>query len=128
MVQIAEINRLLDLYIHYIIAIRGKFLEKFGRGNPVGMWRQGLIDRIGFLDDNNKIEYSFHGAGCTVELENGEVVSFDFSEDGGFTFDLFKLNLFVSSVLPDKEEEVDKLFRKLTLYKVDDYWVVGEMD
>lgn len=73
------------------------FNSKFGTQNPIRKWRNGLIERTGYLDDEKQIEYSLHGAGCTVGFNNGEIISFDFSEDGGYDFDAFKFKIFIES-------------------------------
>lgn len=124
MVLITEIQSLLELYTNRINTIVDKFSIKFGQKNPAGLWRQGLIDRTGFLDD---AEFAFHGAGCVVEFENGEIVSFDFLEDDTFVFDLFKFEIFVSSKLPDQEENIEKIFQTIELLKTDGQWRVREI-
>jgi hypothetical protein len=121
MVQIEELQNLLDLYVSRINITLQLFIKKFKVKNPCELYWQGLINRIGFLDDEQKIQYSFHGSGCTVEFDNGDIISFDFSEDDSITFDLFKLEIFVSE-RTNASTELANLFQKMELYKEGERW------
>ncbi|PWV56683.1 hypothetical protein C7475_1011200 [Chitinophaga sp. S165] len=68
------------------------FYQKFGVRNPTSKWRDGLIARTGFLDKNNKIQYSLHGAGCTVWMEDEETIFIDFLEGEDYSFDSWKFS------------------------------------
>lgn len=125
MLQVKELNDLLEEYLIRIHLIMDRFETLFGRRNPAGLWRKGLIPRIGFLRDNHKDEFSFHGAGCTVEFETGELVSFDFMEDDTISFDLFKFELFVLSKKYN-EKEVSELFKRITLIRNGSTWMLIE--
>lgn len=92
------INKLLNEYEKNICSVVTLFNEKFNTSNPVKKWRNGEIQRIGFLDDKKLIEYSLHGAGCTVEFQDKCIVSFDFDVTDQYTFDLFKFKIFIESV------------------------------
>jgi hypothetical protein len=100
------------------------FKYKFGVKNPIEKWRQGLIKRTGYLDRNNEVQFSLHGAGCTVEFANGEIVTFDFTEDEKINIDLFKFKIFVLSYLSNNETEIDEYFESITLTKKNDMWEV----
>lgn len=89
---------LLEQFEDRIQKVIDGFVQKFGVRNPLGLWRNGFIDRIGFLDNQETIEYSLHGAGCTVEFSDGAIVSFDFGLKQEYTFDRFKFNVFLESI------------------------------
>jgi hypothetical protein len=121
MVQIDEIQILLDLYVSRINLTLQLFIKKFNVKNPCKLYWQGLVNRKGFLDVEKKIEYSLHGSGCTVEFDNGDIISFDFLEDDSTTFDLFKLETFVSERIT-ASNELANLFQKIELYKEGEKW------
>lgn len=115
-------KELLETYIKKIEETIDLFQIKFGVKNPIGMWRNNLIERVGFLTtDDGEIEYSFHGSGCTVETPDGEVISFDFLENDIVHFDLFKFQLFAESVLGESAD-LDKEFKNLKLVKNGKSW------
>lgn len=93
------------------------FNQKFGEGNPLKKWRNGLVERVGFLGVDNSIEYSFHGAGCTIEFNDGRIVSFDFDENGMYVYSIFKFKLYLDSSLNDFKflslEELTELVNEL---------------
>lgn len=120
--KIILLNQLLKSYEDKIDLVMNLFAAKFGSKNPTKQWRMGIVDRVGILDGEYKVEYSFHGAGCTAELENGEVISFDFLEDNSPTYDLFKFQLFLEST-----SEVD--YSSLNIgYIFDDLMLVSERE
>ena len=41
--------------------------------------------------------YSFHGSGCRIELDSGEIVDFDLAADDSSFFDEFRLRSFMES-------------------------------
>jgi hypothetical protein len=123
MVQIIEIQSLLELYVEIINNITRQFLIKFGKVNPSKLWRQGSIERTGVLD-NGKTKFSFHGSGCTIEYEDGVIVSFDFLENDTFTFDLFKFENFVLSKLPNEDVSISEIFQKIKLYSDCGQWKI----
>lgn len=97
MVQIKILNNFLTQYESKINIVIDYFTENFGVKNPTKKWRNGLINRTGFLDKEMQVAYSFHGAGCTAEFNSGEIVSFDFDEVDEYSFDVFKFKLFLES-------------------------------
>lgn len=121
MAQIEELQNLLDLYVDKINVALQLFKDRFKVKNPRRLYGQGLLNRTGFLDAENKVEYSIHGAGCTVEYDNGDTISFDFLEDDSITFDLFKLQVFVSERLGDSDE-LTKSFQEIELYQEGEKW------
>lgn len=121
MVQIEEVQNLLDIYVSRINVALQLFIKKFKVRNPCKLYWQGLVNRTGFLDNDQKIEYSFHGSGCTIEFENGDIVSFDFLEDDSITFDLFKLETFLSEKIK-RSNELANLFQNIELYKAGEKW------
>jgi hypothetical protein len=123
MVQIEEVQNLLELYVSRINTTIQLFINMFKVKNPCKLYWQGSVKRTGFLDNKGKIEYSIHGSGCTVEFDNGDIVSFDFLEDDSITFDLFKLEIFVSERL-NNSDDLAKLFQKIELCKEDDKWAL----
>jgi hypothetical protein len=125
MVEIEEVQTLLDIYVNKINVVLQFFFNLFNFKNPSKLWRRGLVNRIGYLDEKKQIEYSFHGAGCTVEFENGEIISFDFLEDDTFTFDLFKFETFVLDKIENKESMIS-FFQKIELYKEGEIWKIRE--
>jgi hypothetical protein len=127
MVQITDIEYLLELFLSRINTILNAFSTNFGEINPIYKWRNNLIERTGFLDKEKTIEYSFHGAGCTIEFPNGEIVSFDFLDSQRFTFDLFKFKLFVLSKL-SHEDEIEKLFQSIELLKENNCWIIQKKE
>lgn len=84
-----------------------RFQAAFGSSNPIPLWRSGRIQRTGHLDAEKQIEYSCHGAGCTVDYA-GRIVSFDFDGDGQFCYTPFKFALFVDDDSLDEQELVLK--------------------
>lgn len=98
MVNIVEIKSFFDLYKCKIESIVDFFYSEYGVKNPIKLWRNGVIPRIGYLNLDGKALYSLHGSGCTVEFDNGQIVSFDFSDDKLFNFDIFKFKLFLESI------------------------------
>lgn len=114
MLQETLISQYLDLYDSKINMVLSLFVEKFGLRNPVKKWWNGLIDKSGYLDAYNQVEYFFHGGGCSVYLANEEVVSFDFDENDDYGFDNFKFLLFLESTHTLREhkpllENIDSL-------------------
>lgn len=93
-----DLNYFLQLYDERIQHVKEGFKDKFGFENPIIEWRRGHIKRTGFLDSFEKNEYSLHGNGCTVEFENNEIISFDFSETDEYNIDNFKFQLFIDSL------------------------------
>lgn len=122
-----HLNKLLELYLDRVNLIKSYFLMKFGYANPLKQYWQGNIKRTGILEFEHKIEYSFHGSGCTVEFANGEIVSFDFLEDDTITFDLFKFRLFVESLPGGDDRDMDELFNRIELVRVGESWIVNEL-
>jgi hypothetical protein len=125
MVQIEEIQVLLDSYVERIQEVIQIFMNCFGHKNPTKLWRQGLIDRTGFLDEKKQIEYSLHGAGCTIEFPNEEIISFDFLEDETITFDLFKFENYVLGKIRNKESVIG-FVKKMELYQEKGEWKIRE--
>jgi hypothetical protein len=70
--------------------------HKYGNTHPIALWRNGTMERIGVIDSNSKINYSFHGAGMTLEI-NDKILSFDLDENGSWSYDSFKFFNFLSS-------------------------------
>lgn len=111
------LEQYLALYDSRINMVIDMFIDKFGVRNPGRNWRLGLIDRTGFLDENNLIEYSFHGGGCTVWIASKETISFDFLEDDDYHFDNYKFFLFLQSInIPLEHEHLLGITDNLTLY------------
>jgi hypothetical protein len=121
MVQIEKVQTLLDIYVSRIDIVLKLFINKFKVKNPCKLYWLGLVDRTGFLDNEQKIEYSFHGSGCTIGFENGDIISFDFLEDDSITFDFFKLEIFISERI-NVSNELANLFQKIELYKDGEKW------
>lgn len=114
MVNMKEIEYFFSLYKDRINIIINLFEIKYGVKNPIKIWRNGLIPRTGYLDINNKTNYSLHGFGCTVEFDNGEIVSFDFSDNEIINIDAFKFELFLQSIskINVKKEELNAVLAK----------------
>lgn len=96
--QEIEVLRLLADYgkdIRFVIQLSEK---RFGIPDAIRQWRSKQLDRTGFLDAARTIEYAMHGAGCTIEFENGKLVSFDLDERGSYCFDPWKFKLYTESV------------------------------
>lgn len=93
--------------------VLSRFEAMFGTHNPIPLWRQGRIARTGFLSQGQQDEYSFHGSGCTVEID-GRTVSFDFDEDGQYCYTAFKFGLFL-----DDDSVNDSLIADLFVQMVD---------
>jgi hypothetical protein len=126
MVQIEKINRFLNIYEDYIIVSINYFIENFQVKNPNSKWRNGLVKRTGFLDKDSKIEYSFHGVGCTIEFNNGEIVSFDFSENDDYSFDFFKFKVFLetNSQLDISNLNLEDIFKEFEVKKINGRFVM----
>lgn len=124
MVQVTHLNNLLELYLGRVNLVKDYFLMKFGEVNPLKKYWQGVIERTGVLEFEHRIEYSFHGGGCTAEFERGEIVSFDFLEDDTITFDLFKFKLFVESLQENDDSDIDEVFSRIKLEKAGESWKV----
>jgi hypothetical protein len=103
MVLTEKTNQLLDNYKTNINIVVDLFIANFGVKNPTKKWRNELIPRTGYLDKKKSIEYSLHGAGCTVEFANEKIVSFDFDKDDKFVLDKYKFWMFVNSSNESKE-------------------------
>lgn len=118
MVQIADLNSFLISYEAKINTILNLFKHEFGVKNPQAKWRHGLIPRTGTLKGDCEMNYSFHGAGCTVEYFDNEIVSFDFFEDT-YSFDLFKFKLFIESnpSVRIDESDLDLILKNIELVK-----------
>lgn len=113
MVNSKELQHFFNLYSHQIKVISDFFQAQYGVKNPLKLWRKGEIPRIGNLNLENYGIYSFHGAGCTVEFDNGQVISFDFSEDELFNFDKFKFRIFLESInIIITDEELETFYPK----------------
>lgn len=91
------IQNSLSVYEEAIKKVINLFEEKFHVPNPLSMWRNGFIERVGYLDSDNNIEYSLHGAGCTIVLKDDTIISFDFGTSDNYTFDVFKFKVFVET-------------------------------
>ena len=100
----SEIN-VVELLAAYGRAIRGMlylFHERYGIDNPVKAYHSRQLPRTGFLHESGTLEYSVHGAGCSVESADGRVVSFDLDERDQYRFDAWKFKLFADN--PTVEE------------------------
>ena len=106
-----EIRDKLSEFEFQIRDVISRFKTSFGDTTPNHLWRSGRIERTGFLDADKRIEYSFHGAGCTVDL-NGKIVSFDFDLGGQFCYTAFKFFLFLNDEAVD-ENDLSKAFVEL---------------
>ncbi len=94
--------------IRHVVAL---FVQTFGQANPGPLWRQGKLKRVGLIGTNDEFEYSLHGRGCTVELNN-ECVAFDFDKESNFVYTPFQFLMF----LPEdtiEHSELEVLFLKL---------------
>lgn len=90
------------------------FNMKFHTRNPLKIWRNGLIEKNGYLDFSKETEYSLHGAGCTVEYNNGKLISFDFDEEDNFCYSPFKLMLYAQSMGENlSESQIQSEFQNL---------------
>lgn len=97
-VQEQEVLQLLTNYGKDIRLVLQLLEEHFAIANPILEWRSKHLDRVGFLDVKNGVEYSMHGAGCTVEFGEEKLVSFDIDETGNYCFDAWKFKLYADSV------------------------------
>jgi hypothetical protein len=97
MVQLNKIQECLDAYENKIMRVIIMFVDKYKCKNPTQLWRNEIIERTGYLDNSHKISYAFHGAGCSVEMSDGTMISFDFDENNNYLFDTFKFQLFIES-------------------------------
>jgi hypothetical protein len=71
--------------------------SEFGVDDLTRARRHGTFPKDGWLDLGERIHYSFHGVGCTVE-SGDEVIDFDFSSGGKVDgFDLWRLRQFLES-------------------------------
>lgn len=78
------------------------FRHRYGIDNPVKAYHRGRLQRTGFLQENGTLEYSVHGAGCSVESPEGRLVSFDLDERGQYLFDAWKFKLYADNPAVDE--------------------------
>jgi len=84
---------------------------KTGQANPISLWRQGKIERVGFMGTNREVEYSLHLRGCSAEYDN-KLIRFDYEQDSNFVYNPFKFMM----VLPEdsiEHDELEQLFIEL---------------
>lgn len=96
--QESELVRLLANYGKDVRLVIQLLEERFGVPDAIRQWRSKPLDRVGFLDMEENIQYALHGAGCTIEFQDGKLVSFDLSETGGYDFDAWKFKRYTESV------------------------------
>lgn len=94
----SEVVRLLTDYGKDIRLVLQLLEEHFRIPDAIWQWRSKGLDRIGFLDVQRTIHYAMHGAGCTVEFQDGKHVSFDLNETGNYHFDAWKFKRYTESV------------------------------
>ena len=87
------------------------FKKKFGVMNPLRLWREGAIPRIGAISDSS-CEYTLHGFGCTIE-RGARDLSFDFDGPEGFVYSPSKFYSYLSSESVEYSE-VEKFFFELS--------------
>ena len=72
------------------------FREHRGISDPLD-WRQHGLPRVGFITDDKRFAYAFHGIGCRAETPEGEI-DWDFGESGRADgVDLWRLQRFVDA-------------------------------
>lgn len=93
-------QQLLKLIAEYQLHVLGSvqaLRARLGTDDLLGAWRRGEIAERGTLDDLYESRYRFHGVGCHVESERGEV-DFDFGPGGRIDgFDGWRLWPFAQS-------------------------------
>lgn len=85
--------------VHAQDQLKNRFAVVGRTGLPVGalagMSRTGDIERQGLFESGD--EFSFHGAGCRVLLEDGTEIDFDWDSDGRQVFDPWRLAGYLES-------------------------------
>ncbi|VTR99044.1 DUF6896 domain-containing protein [Tuwongella immobilis] len=99
-------------YERYICDAVSRFKTAFGDVNLLFLWRSGKIPRTGHLDAEQRIEYSCHGSGCTVDYF-GTIVSFDFDSTGQYCYTAFKFALFLDEDSLDNDA-LSAVFAKMS--------------
>lgn len=71
------------------------FLQDYsGKLHPLAAWHQKQIPQEGTAPGIKK--YCFHGVGCEVELEDGNIVDFDYNSNK-IGFNAWRLHLFAET-------------------------------
>lgn len=77
----------------------------------------GFFKQSGYLDDEKKIQYKFHGPlGCLIKWADGKIVDFDLGEEG--RCDGFDLG-FVKSFYDDNEE-IKRKYQAITFEDIEE--------
>jgi hypothetical protein len=111
--MVLNIIILLKLYEYSILEVIDLFVLNFNERNPTKLWRNGSIERIGYLGVSRVIEYSFNGAGCTVSFPDGRIVCFDFDINNDYYFNKFKFLIFIESIGINVDNSLYKVIDKL---------------
>lgn len=94
--------------------------------NPI-YWHQEDLTQIGFIDEEETIEYFFHGIGCLVKLPSGPV-DWDFGygdrHDG---FDVWRLRHFAETGTADFPEFAHEQILKAVFAKAVSQGIVKQL-
>ena len=121
-------EKLLELIVEYqshVVASVRALREKFGVDDVLGAVLRREIPEVGSLDDRHETRFRFHGSGCHLDSDQGEV-EFDFGPDGRHDgFDGWRLWIFAQSRPKDypqfqRLEIVESMLGEL----VTDDWVI----
>src|ERR1700683_1436773 len=92
-----QLVKMIYEYRLHVLGFVKAYRAKFGVQDLLGSWLSGKVAQHGSLDDKYETRFSFHGVGCHLESDRGEV-EFNFGPDGRHDgFDGWLLWIFAQS-------------------------------